>query len=272
MRYVSYRYEGADRVGVVEGGTVIPLTGVGLIGATTDAGELAAAAREAGASLDLGEVTLLPISPNPRRILCVGLNYRSHILETGRDLPTYPVLFPKYASSLIGARADIRLPPESTQVDYEGELAVVIGKGGRRIPQGVALEHVLGFTVANDITMRDFQYKTHQWLQGKAWDDSTPLGPVLVTPDEFDLDSATITTTVNGTVVQHASVGDLVFGVAELISLISTFTRLDPGDVILTGTPGGVGYRRSPQLLLGQNDVVRVTISGIGSVENTIRG
>ena len=270
MRYASFRRNGRDGVGLVEGDTVVPLEGIERISSAVGTDALASARRRDDQAVSLEEVALLPASPAPNRILCVGLNYKGHILETGRELPTYPVLFAKFASNLVGARDDIRLPAESSQVDYEGELALVIGRGGRRIAEEDALAHVLGFTVSNDVTMRDFQYKTHQWIQGKAWDDSTPVGPFIVTPDEVDLDGARLRTTVNGQVVQDDSVGDLLFTVPTLIAQISTFTRLEPGDLILTGTPGGVGYRRDPQLFLGAGDVAGVEIDGIGSITNTV--
>ena len=208
--------------------------------------------------------------PHPTKVFCVGLNYRAHIEESHRELPTYPVLFPKYASSLVGPDEDIELPAESHQVDYEGELAVVIGRAGRRIPRAAALSHIAGYTVANDVTMRDFQYKTHQWLQGKAWDRSTPLGPFLVTPDEVDVSSARITTTLNGEVVQDSDLSMLIFDVATLVSTISEFTELLPGDVILTGTPSGVGYRRTPQLFLSPGDTVTVEIAGVGRLSSRV--
>jgi acylpyruvate hydrolase len=155
-------------------------------------------------------------------------------------------------------------------VDFEGEMAVVIGRGGRRIAEADARGHVLGYTVANDITMRDFQYKTHQWMQGKAWDASTPLGPYLVTPGEVDIDTAGIRTVLNGEKMQESDLSQLIFTVPRLIATISTFTALRPGDVILTGTPGGVGYRRDPKVLLSQGDRVSVEIDGIGAVQNAV--
>ena len=149
--------------------------------------------------------------PNPAKVFCVGLNYKAHIEETGRSDSDYPVLFPKFASSLAGAFAELELPAESHQIDYEGELTVVIGKPGRRISEADAADHVLGYTVANDISMRDYQYKTHQWMQGKAWDACTPLGPYLVTADELDITKQRISTTVNGEKVQDSSIDLLIF-------------------------------------------------------------
>jgi acylpyruvate hydrolase len=270
MAYATYRHRGASFVGEVAGSRLIPLRGITELGATTTPDVLSAAARDESATVAVDEVTLRPVVPHPSKVLCVGLNYRDHVLETKRELPSYPVLFPKYADSLIGARDDIVLPPESSEVDFEGEMAVVIGRAGRRIAEADARGHVLGYTVANDITMRDFQYKTHQWMQGKAWDASTPLGPYLVTPGEVDVDTAGIRTVLNGEKLQESDLSQLIFSVPRLIATISTFTALRPGDVILTGTPGGVGYRRDPKVLLAQGDRISVEIDGIGAVQNAV--
>ena len=168
------------------------------------------------AELSLAEVTLRPVVPRPGKIICVGLNYHAHVAETKRDLPEYPVLFTKFATSLTGPYDPVPCPPESEAIDYEGELAVVIGRRARRVSRERALDVVAGYTVANDVTMRDYQYKTHQWLQGKAWDRSTPLGPMLVTPDEVgDPGALKLRTTVNGQVVQDASTELLIFDVAH---------------------------------------------------------
>lgn len=270
VTYVSYRIDGLHRVGELHDGLITPLVGIDAIGGSVGSAQLAAAARDETDRVPLFEVTLLPVVARPARILCVGLNYADHIAETGRELPSYPVLFPKFASSLIGANDAILLPAESKQVDYEGELAVIIGTAGRRISEGDALAHVLGYSVANDVTMRDYQYKTHQWLQGKAWDNSTPIGPAIITPDQVDLSSAGIRTTLNGTVVQQSDLSQLIFTVPKLIAQASEFTSLEPGDVILTGTPGGVGYRRDPQLFLTAGDIIEVEIDGVGRIENPV--
>jgi acylpyruvate hydrolase len=210
-----------------------------------------------------------PLIPRPSKVICVGLNYRAHVEETNRDLPEYPVLFAKFATSLTGAYDAIACPPESEAIDYEGELAVIIGRPTRRIALEDALDAVAGYTVANDVTMRDYQYRTPQWLQGKAWDGSTPLGPALVTPDEApDPNALSLRTLVNDEVVQQASTDLMIFPVPTLISVISEFTTLLPGDVILTGTPAGVGFRREPPLLMSDGDVAVVEIDGIGRTEN----
>ncbi|GAA2636269.1 fumarylacetoacetate hydrolase family protein [Actinomadura fulvescens] len=270
MRFVAYLDDhGAEAIGRLDGTHVHRLRGVDRIDRTASPGALLdARAEEDGVPLDT--LTLLPVA-RPGKIFCVGLNYRSHVDETGRELPTYPVLFPKFASSLIGHGAPITLPPESAQVDYEAELAVVIGKAGRRISRDDAFGHVLGYTICNDVTMRDYQYKTHQWMQGKAWDGSTPLGPVLVTADELDPGKLDIALRLNGREMQSSTTDRLIFDVPELIRVTSEFTRLEPGDVILTGTPGGVGYRRDPQVFLTDGDVVEVEIGGIGTLRNTVR-
>ncbi|APE35850.1 2-hydroxyhepta-2,4-diene-1,7-dioate isomerase [Nocardia mangyaensis] len=271
MAYMTYEHRGARRVGEVQGSALVPLRGLTEIGPETTVEALAEAERDTGGRVEIDAVRLLPVVPNPSKVFCVGLNYREHVTETKRELPTYPVLFPKFADSLLGAYDDIVLPSESTQVDYEGELAVIIGRPGRRIAEADAGEHILGYSTANDITMRDFQYKTHQWMQGKAWQASTPLGPSLVTPTEVDLSTAGIRTVLNGEKVQESDLSMLIFSIPRLIAEISTFTTLAPGDVILTGTPGGVGYRRDPQLFLHDGDQVSVEIDGVGVVRNLVR-
>lgn len=271
MRFVSAEHEGRRFAGVLQAERVVPIAGAQEL----DAGALTALLEDPPLqptkALPLAEVSLLPPVPNPARILCVGLNYGTHVRETAREMPDYPVLFAKFASSLVGARDPIVCPPESSQVDYEAELAVIVGRPVRRVSRDRALHAVAGYAVANDVTMRDFQYKTHQWIQGKAWDRSTPLGPALVSADEVgDPGNLTIALELNGQVMQSANTADLIFDVATLICVISQFTALQPGDVILTGTPGGVGYRREPQVFLGDGDVVSVEISGLGRIENPV--
>ncbi|WP_194892706.1 fumarylacetoacetate hydrolase family protein [Catenulispora pinisilvae] len=271
MRYATYEDDGQRHVGEVQGTTLVPLLGVTELGAATTPRILRAAPRDRTRAVPADRVRLLPVVPRPSKIFCVGLNYLDHVTETRRDLPDYPVLFPKFAASLLGPYDEIVLPAESTQVDYEGELAVLIGRPGRRIAEADAGEHVLGYAVANDVTMRDYQYRTHQWMQGKAWDDSTPLGPYLVTPDEVDIDHAGIRTVLNGETVQESDLSRLIFSIPKLIATISTFTALTPGDVILTGTPGGVGFRRDPQRFLRAGDEIRVEVDGVGAIGNTVR-
>lgn len=271
MPYATYEYGGRPRVGRVDGNRLIPLDGLTELGRHTGIDVLRTATELPGQAVGVADVRLLPVIPAPDKIVCVGLNYLSHVGETGRDLPTYPVLFTKFASSLIGPNDDIVAPPESEMVDYEAELAVVIGRAGRRIKRENAAEHILGYTVANDITMRDYQYKTHQWLQGKAWDSSTPLGPYLVRPDEVDISAATISTVLNGEKLQESDTSLLMFDIPTLIEMVSEFTTLLPGDVILTGTPGGVGYRRDPQVFLQDGDEITVEVEGVGTLTSSVR-
>jgi acylpyruvate hydrolase len=272
MRFASCHHDGRDFAAAIVDDLAIPLTGIGELGRAT-LGSLPAAAppRDAAGAIPLGEVTLRPVVPRPGKIICVGLNYLTHVGETGRDIPEYPVLFTKFAEALIGPDDAIVLPAESAQVDYEGELAVIIGTAGRRIAPGDALAHVAGYAVANDVTMRDFQYKTHQWLQGKAWEASTPLGPYLVTRDEVgDPGALDLRLSIGDRVLQEANTAQMMFDVPTLIGHVSTFVTLQPGDVLLTGTPGGVGFRRDPQVFLQPGDTVRVEISGVGAIENAV--
>ncbi|GAB3617586.1 fumarylacetoacetate hydrolase family protein [Okibacterium endophyticum] len=270
MAWVAYRHGEHEHVGLVDGADYIPLRGIRRVDANTGADALAAAELDHSGRVAAADVELLPPSWAPSKIFCVGLNYKEHVAETKRDLPTYPVLFPKYASSLIAADRPIPVPPESAQVDYEGELVVIIGRRGRRIAREHALDHVLGYTVANDVTMRDYQYKTHQWLQGKAWDRATPVGPHMVPANEVDLASCGIRTVLNGVTVQESDLSHLIFDVGTLISTISEFTELLPGDLILSGTPGGVGFRQDPQLFLAPGDEVSVEIDHIGRIDSVV--
>ena len=186
-----------------------------------------------------------PVIPSPGKILCAGLNYRAHILEMGRTLPDHPTFFAKFAEALIGANDEIELAPESSEVDWEGELAVVVGTAIRRANLSEAAEAIAGCAVLNDVSMCDFQYRTLQWLQGKTFENTTPFGPYLVTTDEWT-PGPTLRTQVDGELMQEASTGDLVFTPAVLISYFSQIVTLQPGDVIATGTPGGVGHARKP--------------------------
>lgn len=256
---------------LIDGEVATPLLDVAELGRATPASLLSSPPLYDKVSFPVEQLTYRPVVPSPGKVICIGLNYLAHIEETHNTEHEYPVLFTKFATSLTGAHVDVPRPPESSAVDYEGELAVVIGEHIRRCSREHALAAVAGYTIANDITMRDYQYKSPQWLQGKAWDAATPLGPWLVTPDEVgDVGSLTLRTTVNGQVVQEASTAQLIFDIATLIATISEFTALDPGDVILTGTPSGVGFRRDPPLLLGDGDVVVIEIENIGRLENRI--
>ena len=251
----------------IEGDRAIPLTGIAELGAATPLSLLRDPPLDRAAALPSAQLRRRPVIPRPGKVICVGLNYAAHIEETKRERSDYPVLFAKFASSLTGPFDPIPLPPESESIDYEGELTVVIGERARRVPRDSALDHVAGYTLANDVSIRDYQYKSHQWLQGKAWDASTPLGPDLVTLDEI-AEPLTLKTFVNGEKVQDASTELLIFDVPTLVSAVSEFATLEPGDLILTGTPGGVGFRREPPLLLKDGDVVVVEMEQVGRLEN----
>ncbi len=273
MRFASVMHDGQPHAVAIDDATAIPLTDIAELGVDTPNKVLRDPPLNRSAAFALSDATLRPLVPRPGKVICVGLNYKAHIEETQREDSDYPVLFTKFATSLAGAYDPILCPPESKQVDYEGELAVVIGAPARRVAPARALEIVAGYTVANDVTMRDFQYRTHQWLQGKAWDASTPLGPALVTADEVpDPAALSLRTLVNGELVQEATTDLMIFPVPTLISVVSEFATLQPGDVILTGTPAGVGFRRDPQLLMGDGDVAVVEIDGIGRTENQFVG
>lgn len=217
-----------------------------------------------------GAAVLAPVVPRPSKILCVGLNYRSHILEMGRELPAHPTLFAKFADTLTGPNDPVEAVVEDPAMDWEGELAIVIGRLAYRVAEEDAPQHIAGYTIANDISMRSWQSRTQEWLQGKIWASSTPIGPAMVTSDEFDPADATIRTTVNGDTMQEHATHDLLFTPAHLVSYISTILPLRPGDLILTGTPGGVGHARSPKVRLAAGDLVEVSIDGIGMLSTRI--
>ena len=267
MRFASILHEGAPLAVAIEGDSAIPLQGVAELGRDTPLSLLKYPPLDREHALPAAQLQRRPVIPRPGKVICVGLNYVAHIEETKRQPSDYPVLFTKFATTLTGPTDPIPLPPESAAIDYEGEIVVVIGERGRRIPRDRALDHVAGYAIANDVSMRDYQYKTHQWLQGKAWDASTPVGPDLVTLDEAP-DPLTLKTFVNGEKVQEATTELLIFDVATLVSTVSEFATIEPGDLILTGTPGGVGYRREPQLLLKDGDVVVVEVEQVGRLEN----
>lgn len=223
--------------------------------------------------LDVSQATYDTLIPYPAKVFCIGLNYRNHIKETGLELPDYPTVFTKFSQTLTSAEASIAIPAVDHRLDYEGELCVVIGTPGRNIPEDQALDHVAGYTISNDFSLRGYQGRTSEWTQGKFFEATTPIGPWLVTPDEFD-PNARITTLVNGEVRQDDSVGDLVFTPANLISYLSEIITLSPGDLILTGTPGGVALAmkndqgRRPWLVPG--DEVETRIQGLGVQHNDI--
>lgn len=235
----------------------------------------AATADAGGRTYPVADAGFAPVVPQPSKVVCVGLNYRNHILEMGRELPAHPTLFAKFADSLTGPGDEIARPAETESFDWEAELALVIGKPVRRASGPDAEAAIAGFTVLNDVTCRDWQYRTQQWLQGKAWDSSTPIGPYLVTPDELPggvRPALEVTLELDGEVMQRDSTADLLFDPVALVEYVSTMVRLNPGDVIATGTPGGVGHARRPSRYLDGGSVVVTRIERIGELRNRITG
>jgi acylpyruvate hydrolase len=219
----------------------------------------------------LAEADFAPVVPAPGKILCVGLNYANHIREMGRELPEFPTLFAKFTPALIGAYDDIVLPAVSEAMDWEAELAVVIGQTVRHASADEARAAIAGYAVLNDVTARDWQTRTPQWLQGKTFEGTTPFGPYLAGPDEVAADGLVIGCDVDGEQMQAGNTADLVFGPVGLIRYISTILTLSPGDVIATGTPGGVGHARTPKRYLHDGAVLTTRIEGLGECRNPCR-
>jgi acylpyruvate hydrolase len=231
----------------------------------------AEAAAADGPRLEPAGLDYAPPVPSPEKILCVGLNYRNHILEMGRELPEHPALFGKFARALVGAHDPVTLPAGSAAVDWEAELGVIIGAEVRHATPEQARAAIAGYTVVNDVTARDFQYRSPQWLQGKTFEASTPVGPWLVTAEPGDAPlSSELTCTVDGELMQKADTADLVFDPAALIAYISQIITLVPGDLIATGTPGGVGHARKPPRYLTEGSELVTRIEGIGECRNTL--
>ncbi|WP_255950553.1 fumarylacetoacetate hydrolase family protein [Streptomyces odontomachi] len=265
--------DGATRAVRLDGDVLVDLgvPDVGTLLAQDGWAERAASAT--GTAYPVAGAAFAPVVPTPSKVVCVGLNYRNHIQEMGRDLPEHPTLFAKFADCLIGAGDPIVKPAETEKFDWEVELAVVVGKAARRVRGAEAEAAIAGFTVLNDITCRDWQFRTREWLQGKMWDSSTPVGPYLVTPDELPggvRPSLDVILLVDGEVMQSDSTGDLLFDPVALVEYVSTVIRLNPGDLIATGTPGGVGQARTPQRFLVGGETVVTEIEGIGRLENRV--
>jgi acylpyruvate hydrolase len=272
MRLATLRLDTRTAAVRVEGDHAVELDApdVGALLAGPGRRERAAGGGVARHALD--QARYAPVVPRPGKILCVGLNYRAHILEMGRDLPKHPTLFAKYPEALVGPYDDVVLPGVTEALDWEAELAVVIGETVRHADVDRARSAIAGYSVINDVTARDYQYRTLQWLQGKTFEATTPFGPVLVTPDELPGNVALeLVCEVDGETVQRADTSDLVFGPAELISYISTILTLRPGDVIATGTPGGVGHARRPPRYLTDGAKLVTRVDGIGELANVVR-
>ena len=221
--------------------------------------------------LPLDTLELGPPVPDPDKILCLGVNYREHAAEAQQELPAIPMFFAKFRNSLIGPSSPILLPRVSTQIDYEGELAVIIGSRCKEVSEQEALQYVAGYSIMNDVSARDIQLQTSQWTAGKALDTFGPMGPGMVLASDIpDPQTLMLTTRVNGQVVQHESTANMIFSVATSIAFLSSLMTLEPGDIIATGTPSGVGFKRTPPLFLQEGDVVEVEIERIGSIRNPV--
>jgi len=271
MRLATIRTGAGTTAARLDGDVLIPLD-------ATDVGELLARsagdpesvpARAGAAPVPAGEADFAPVVTNPAKIICVGLNYRTHIAETGRELPRYPTLFAKFAETLMGPNDDLALPAVSERVDWEVELSVIVGTPVYRASAAEAEAAIAGYATSNDVSMRDFQRRTLQWDAGKIFQHTTPVGPYLVTPDEVDhARDLEIRCEVDGTVMQQARTSDLLFTPADVIAYASQAITLRPGDLILTGTTGGVGDARKPPVYLRPGQVLRTSIEGLGECVN----
>ncbi|HSV46051.1 MAG TPA: fumarylacetoacetate hydrolase family protein [Ramlibacter sp.] len=279
MKLLSYCYQGKTSYGVLSGDGVIDLAPIAAeAGATLrealereSLGRIAQWAATQEASVGLASITFLPAVPDPRKIFCVGINYRSHVEEAGREVPSHPMIFTRFADSQAAHLQPIVRPRVSERLDFEGELALVVGRRGRHVKADDAMQYIAGYSCYNDGSVRDWQKHTSQFAPGKNFPSTGAFGPWLVTKDEIpDVSQLSLTTRLNGAVVQQARTDDLIFGAERLVEYLSTFTTLYPGDVIITGTTGGVGAFRQPPLWMKPGDVVEVEISGIGTLRNTV--
>ena len=278
MRILSFDHDGRARFGVLTADGIVD-AGIRLssefddLRAVLAAGALDRLASIADQPADYAEdeISYLSVIPNAGKILCVGINYMGHIVETGRDVPKHPVLFTRFADSLTGHGQPLIRPSVSTEFDYEGELAVIIGKTARHISPENAMDYVAGYTCCNEGSVRDYQFHSIQFTAGKNFYRSGSLGPYMVTSDEqSDPTKFHLQTRINGTVLQDSSVSDLVFDTAQLIAYCSEWTPLEPGDILVTGTPGGVGRVRKPPIWMKPGDTVEVEITGVGLLSNSI--
>jgi acylpyruvate hydrolase len=269
MRFATIRTEYGTTAARLDGDVLVPLAAADVGEMLAGGGEGPGLTREGARPVPAAEADFAPIVPRPGKIFCVGLNYRAHIRETGRELPEYPTLFAKFAETLLGPRDDLVLPSVSERVDWEAELGAIIGSPLYRATAEEAAGAIAGYTVINDVSMRDWQRRTLQWLQGKAFQHSTPAGPYLVTAGEVgnaaDLE---VRCEVDGVVMQQSRTSDLLFKPAEIAAYISQVITLRPGDLIATGTPGGVGDARKPPVYLRPGNVVRTWIEGLGECVN----
>ncbi len=280
MKLISFLNQGIPSYGIVQGDDVLDLTP--LLGAqapdlkTLIAKDLLGAAAEAAKTqpftLKFSQLTLLPVIPNPGQIFCIGLNYGEHVQETGNKVTEKPVVFTRFPDSQVAHNQDILRPAESHRLDYEAEIAIVIGKGGRRIKEEDAWDHIVGYACYNDGSIRDWQVATSQWIPGKNFYKTGGFGPWMVTADEIKPGQVMrLQTILNGQVLQDTTTDKMIHSIPRQIAYISTFLPLSPGDVIVTGTPGGVGNKREPQIFMKPGDVCEIVVDAIGTLRNTIR-
>ncbi|MBH5397660.1 fumarylacetoacetate hydrolase family protein [Bradyrhizobium sp. CNPSo 4010] len=277
MKLATVSIDGRTTWGIVEGesffdvGAALKARYADLKAAIGAAFAGVADAKTSVAGVPISKVTWLPVVPNPDKILCVGLNYETHRKETGRAEVDHPTIFSRYANSQTGHLQPIVRPRVSTDLDFEGELAVIIGKAGRYISRADAMDHVAGYSCYNDGSIRDFQRHTHQFTPGKNFPDTGAFGPWMMTPDELGpLGELKLQTRLNGQVMQEALIKQMIFDIPRQIEYCSTFTRLEPGDVIVSGTPGGVGARREPPLWMKPGDVVEIEVERLGVLRNVV--
>lgn len=280
MKLISFEFQGSSSYGAIINGQVVDL-GKHFGARAQDLKALIAAGlltEAAGAApslrpvAPLAGVQLLPVIPNPGKIVCVGLNYGEHVRETGREITESPTLFLRVAESQVAHGEAIMLPPESVKLDYEGEIVIIIGKGGRRITELDAWSHIAGYSCYNDGSIRDWQTSTPQWTAGKNFWRTGGFGPWMVTADEIAPgQTMTLVTRLNGSEMQRATTDMLIHSIPRQIAYISTFTPLAPGDVIVTGTPGGVGAKRTPPVFMKAGDVVEIEVDAIGVLRNTVQ-
>jgi 2-keto-4-pentenoate hydratase/2-oxohepta-3-ene-1,7-dioic acid hydratase in catechol pathway len=275
MRFVTFHHDNHDHAGVLLGDKVVSLAEAGfqsvldIVSAGSAALQLVKDAILTGPDFSLAQVRLLAPIPRPTKIICIGLNYRDHAIESKMEIPKTPTVFSKYPSCTIGSGDAIVLPKNSEKPDYEAELAVVIAKNGRHIAAEHWREYVFGYMCLNDVSARDFQMATTQWMIGKTFDTFAPMGPSLVTADEIaDPHALDISLTINGETLQHSNTKELIFRIPELIAYLSSVFTLEPGDIISTGTPSGVGFSYKPPRWLKPGDNVVVKIEGLGELSN----
>ncbi len=272
MKLVTYSTaEGGPNIGYVEDGRVTPLGGSDMI-EYIEHGR-SAERQPGGESLALEDVRLHAPVPRPQKVIAIGLNYEDHAAETGAEIPEKPIVFAKYPNTVIGPGEPIRIPPITRQADYEAELAVVIGREAKNVSESEALEYVFGYMNSNDVSSRDLQFSEGgQWTRSKSLDTFAPIGPYIVTRDEIpDPQNLSIRAILNGKVMQDSNTSRMIFSVAELVSFLSTGMTLMPGDIIMTGTPPGVGMARDPQVWLKDGDEITIEIEGLGSLTNPVK-